>query len=67
MPKATYIAQHQIRGLKRPKTVDGSQVEHVLNAGEEITLDAEHEETVRLVAHGVLVKKAGEPVAEATE
>jgi hypothetical protein len=51
---AKYVAAGQIRGLFPPK--DG--VEHVLEAGGEVTLDAGHPETVRLVAMGALAVKA---------
>jgi hypothetical protein len=60
MAKVKYVARAQISGLERP--VKGAP--HVLNIGEEIELDPEHSETVRLVKMGALAVK---PADEAPE
>jgi hypothetical protein len=56
MGKQTYIAQHTVRGLRSPQVVNGSKVEHVVNAGESIELE-DSDEVARLVKQNVLVLK----------
>ena len=62
MAKKTYIAQNEICGLEPPsKTKDGTLVEHVVQAGGEVSLD--DEAAAPLVAAGALKLKGAKSEA----